>query len=124
MAESPHGFCVKPSLVAMITKPSEGCAFWREEPRADELAALRRRRLESGSSEARAVARERARLERIQQLGERARLPHGIWVEVEDRRGLLTHTDIQKDRRDVDPAALVAEIERLGVNNAIRAGRL
>ena len=65
MAESPHGFCVKPSLVAMITKPSEGCAFWREEPRADELAALRRRRLESGSSEARAVAQAHPRVDLV-----------------------------------------------------------
>jgi hypothetical protein len=124
MAENPHGACVRPSNVAMITSPSTGCAFWRLDERADELARERSRRLEYGSPEARAVRRERARLERILQLGERARLPHGIWVEVADRRGFLTHTGIPADRRDVDPAAVEAEIERLGVNAAIRAGRL
>lgn len=124
MAENRHGACVRPGNVPMIATPKDGCAFWRLEPRADQLASERSRRLEYGSPEARAVRRERARLERIQQLGERARLPHGIWPEVADRRGFLTHTGVPEHRRDIDPAELDAEIERLGVNAAIRAGRL
>ena len=121
LAENPHGACVKPTNSPLATAPREGCAFWTREPGADEGGAPRP--LEPGAPARRAIDRERARLVKIQELAERARLPYGIHAEVSCREGLVVVGWIRPDRQ-VDMPALEAEIERLGINAAIRAGRL
>lgn len=120
-AENRHGFCVNPQLHAMAVTPSTGCAFWRREPGADDDMA-RPAAVEDGSPACRAVQRERARLVRIQEQGERARLPLGMHAVCGSRDGFLV-VGGWRIRPDTVPAA-EAEIERLGVNAAIRAGRL
>jgi len=121
MAENPRGRCVRPGNYGTITSPASGCAFWTYEPGTDDVQPPR---LQPDDPARAVIERERDRLVKIHKLGERARLPHGIWPEVRDRSGILTHTGIPEHRRDIDPAELDAKIERLGVNAAIRAGRL
>lgn len=123
MAENAHGLCVKPSINGMITSPSEGCAFWSREPGLDDAGGAAPAALEREAPQRAAIDRERARLEKIHALGERARLPHGVYAEVGFRDGTLVLGWIHPDRR-IDRAPLEAAIERLGVNAAIRAGRL
>ena len=123
MAENPHGICVKPSLNAMITTPREGCAFWSREPGLDDAGGAAPVPLKREDPQRAAFTRERARLEKIHALAERARLPAGVYAEVGFRDGTLVLGWIHPDRQ-IDRAPLEAEIERLGVNAAIRAGRL
>ena len=123
MAENRHGLCVRPSSSGMITIPKHGCAFWRKEPGIEDVPGQATVPLERGDPARAAIDRERARLEKIHALGERARLPAGVYAEVGFRDGTLVLGWIHPDRQ-IDRAPLEAEIERLGVNAAIRAGRL
>lgn len=122
MAENRHGQCQKPTNVPMITMPEEGCAFWQREPGVDDggkPAPLR-----PGDPARLAFNRERARLVKITALGEGARVQgmqlHPACI---DRSGILSLGDCHSLRED-QVAQAEAAIERLGVNAAIRAGRL
>lgn len=121
MAENNHSMCVNPGLSPLTAIPRDGCAFWRKG------GPVNMERLEPGSQEREAVHRERDRLERILELGRRAeaRLPHAVYVEVADRGGLLTLTIPPHNHyRGGTVEELMPILERTGVNNAVRAGRL
>lgn len=70
------------------------------------------------------AAATRARLQRILAMSDRARLPAGVYVKV---LGLCGRLDVASYGRWPDPAELAswrAELERLGLNAAVNAGRL
>ncbi|WP_377153371.1 hypothetical protein ACFJIX_18060 [Roseateles sp. UC29_93] len=121
MAENPHGQCQKPTNVPMITRPAQGCAFWRREPGVDDGGAPAP--LHPDDPARRGFDRERERLVKITALGERANLKGmNLYPECIDRTGILVLGNHLL--RGDDAAQADAAIERLGVNAAIRAGRL
>lgn len=120
MHENPHGICLRPHCVPVVATPRAGCAHWRREPSADDAtrppAALR-----PGSPARQRIDAERARLDRIAEQASRAKLPCGVYAVCLDRSGILVADGCRgADER----ASAEAIIERLGVNAAIRAGRL
>lgn len=126
MAENRHGQCQKPSNVPMITIPAGGCAFWEREAGVDDCP--RPEPLRAGSPARAAFDRERARLMEIREKAEaevrrRRLLPDGFYVEVGFRDGTVVLSGGRVDRT-ADRAALEDQVARLGVNAAIRAGRL
>lgn len=122
MAENSHGQCQKPTNVPMITMPNDGCAFWQREPGADDGGQPAP--LHPDDPGRHGLDRERDRLVKINALGERARL-NGmpLYPQCLDRSGILILGDYHRLRGD-EIAQAEAAIERLGVNAAIRAGRL
>ena len=121
MAENNHAMCVNPALCPIRATPSDGCAFW---VKGDGGSMAR---LEHDSPEREAINVERDRLEKILELGRRAesKLPYGVYVEVVNRGGLLTlSVPPHSHYRGGTVEELMPIVERTGVNNAIRAGRL
>ena len=125
MAENPHGLCLLPTSNAMATIPKEGCAFWRGEPGASDGG--RPEPLEQDSPARIAIDRARRRLERIQDLAEaevrRSPLPAGFWPQVGSTDGNVVLSGGRRDH-PADRATLEAKVARLGVNAAVRAGKL
>lgn len=125
MAENRHGLCLQPTSVGMITIPAAGCSAWRREPGSDDGG--RPTPLERGSPARLAIDRERGRLERIQELAEaelrKSPLPHGFWPAVGFRDGTIVLSGGRPDH-PADRAALETKVARLGVNAAVRAGKL
>lgn len=121
MAENSHGQCQLPTNVPMVATPSDGCAFWVREPGSDDGGPPAP--LHPKDPARRALNEERARLVRITTLGERAALD-GMRLHPEciDRSGVLGIRYHRLSASDLQRAEEV--IERMGVNAAIRAGRL
>ncbi len=120
MAENSHGTCLNPRAVPMVATPRTGCAHWRREPGADDAMSAPPA-LRPGSQARARIDAERARLDRIQEHGSRVKLTPGVYAVCMDRSGLL---GVGGYREPEDVGAAEAAIERLGVNAAIRAGRL
>ncbi|SEL11530.1 hypothetical protein SAMN05216359_105249 [Roseateles sp. YR242] len=120
MAENGHGVCVNPNLVAVVATPRNGCAHWRREPGSDDSAWPPEAVGYRSPVQVRIEA-ERDRLVKIRELGQRAALPHGVYAECRDRSGILAPSGFGLT---ADPSEAQAVIERLGVNAAIRSGRL
>lgn len=128
MAENPHGFCVRPGGSGMISIPKNGCAFWLREAGIDDEPTRRPAPLEPGDPARAAIEHERGRLMHILGLAEdesrrRGILPYGFYVDVASREGTLNLTGGHRDH-PTDRRQLCARVEALGVNMAVKSGKL
>lgn len=130
MQNDSTAFCMNPSCSASRAQAAQGCSQWLREPGADDKdpQSWRPRPIRLANPDAQRCAALRLRLERINTLGERAynQIKHelcwGIYVHVVDQSGLLGIT--AGSAKPETLAAAMAIVERIGVNAAIRAGRL
>ncbi|UDF33534.1 UNVERIFIED_ORG: hypothetical protein LHJ69_12965 [Shinella sp. XGS7] len=130
MHSADSSFCVNPASCCNRSQAPRGCSQWMRETGTDDIdpTAWRPRPINPSSALAQQCLDERLRLEKIYAHGERAYLlirrdvVWGIYVTVTDRSGLLGV--MAGSALPHHLAAAMEIVERLGVNAAIRAGRL